>query len=71
VSIVVAHFLKINYHAATMKITTAKQLYTKALMKRREKILAMRKAGLTWAVIGLNLGITRQRAQAIGGKKHG
>jgi hypothetical protein len=53
----------------TMKITTANRLYMKSVEARRTKIKAMRDAGVTWKAIAATLGITRQRAQQIHGKK--
>jgi hypothetical protein len=52
-----------------MKITTAQRLYMKSVEARRTKIKDMRNAGVTWKAIAATLGITRQRAQQIYGKK--
>lgn len=52
-----------------MKIKTAHQLYMKEVAARRRKVLAMRKQNMTWKVIALALGVTRQRAQQIGSAK--
>lgn len=52
-----------------MDIKTTQRLYMKKLAARRAKILAMRAKGFKWREIGLEFGITRQRAQQIGGNK--
>lgn len=45
-----------------------KQLLT-ASKARKKQVVALRKQGLSWTAIGQHLGVTRQRAQQIGGGK--
>lgn len=49
-----------------MKLKTLENQYREKLKERQDQIRSMRAKGLTWRTIGLELGITRQRAQQIG-----
>ena len=45
------------------------QLYKQFLLdssKRKKHVIKLRKLGLTWAAIGKEIGVSRQRAQKIG-----
>lgn len=52
-----------------MSLKTLENQYREKLKERQEQIRAMRAKGLTWRAIGIELGITRQRAQQIGKMK--
>lgn len=49
-----------------MSLKTLENQYREKLKERQKQIRVMRAKGLTWRAIGLELGITRQRAQQIG-----
>ena len=52
-----------------MSLKTLENQYREKLKERQDQIRSMRAKGLTWRTIGLELGITRQRAQQIGKRK--
>jgi len=63
----VKHYLLIE--KSTMKKISAYEKFLRENDLRRKEARKLRKQGLTWAAIGLHLGVTRQRAQQMGSKK--
>ena len=52
-----------------MKKISAYEKFLRENDLRRKEARKLRKQGLTWAAIGMHLGVTRQRAQQMGSKK--
>jgi len=64
----VKHYLLIE-ESTMMKKISAYEKFLRENDLRRKEARKLRKQGLTWAEIGLHLGVTRQRAQQMGSKK--
>jgi predicted transcriptional regulator len=52
-----------------MKKISAYEKFLNENNLRRKEAKKLRKQGLSWAAIGLHLGVTRQRAQQLGAGK--